>query len=83
MPASLETSTPEEQCSVIRFLLSKGKKPAEMNWRTLKQYSEKCLSRRNAYKWTEYVKSERTRVTDIHLSEPVEVSIDALQNRIN
>lgn len=84
MLASLETCTPEEQRSVIRFLLSEGVKPAEIYSRMLKQYGEKCLSRGYMFKWIKQFHLDRISVTDLHrFGRSVEVSTDALQNCIN
>jgi len=64
MAALLETSTREEQRSVIRFLGSDGVNPNEIHRRMKMQYGDACLSLQQVYDWDRKFKSGVSSVAD-------------------
>ena len=64
MAVPLQRCTKQEQRSVVRFLFSEGVKPIEIHRRMRIQYGDRCMSRTQAYEWTEKFKNSVTSVED-------------------
>jgi hypothetical protein len=64
MATVLEEYTTEEQCSVVRFLWSKGFSAKNIHKEIFTVYGGKCLSRKVVHNWVEKFSQGRSKVTD-------------------
>ncbi|GFR27778.1 HTH_48 domain-containing protein [Trichonephila clavata] len=80
MAAPIQNPTKCEVCSVIRFLLAKGQRPADIHKEIVSVYGN-IMNRQNATKWCRHFSEGRTDVHDKQKTDRPSVISDALLQR--
>ncbi|PSN41578.1 hypothetical protein C0J52_17894 [Blattella germanica] len=60
----LQSSTCEEQRSIVRFLWVKGHKPSEIHWDMRGMYGDDCMDRSNVSRWCIFFQEGRVNLSD-------------------
>ncbi|KAJ9578724.1 hypothetical protein L9F63_005086 [Diploptera punctata] len=77
MARMLQSSTCEEQRSVVRFLWAKGHKPSEIHWDMCGVYGDDCMDRSNVFRKVS-ARWVPKNLTDDHKGQRMMASLDHL-----